>query len=449
MTQIFNMPDVGEGLTEAEVVTWHVQVGDEVSVNQTLIEVETAKAVVDLPSPYAGVVTTLHCAAGDVVPVGSPIITIGGGTDGETPSDSPAESPSESPTEALSETRDATVATPEPMAVETEVSAPRREPVLVGYGTRHGEVARRRRSPGWSPPRIGSGTDERTGRAAPITPPVRKLARSLGVDPAQVAPTGPRGQVTRGDVQQAAAHLTPTARTGSAEPTETRIPVKGVRKHIAEAMVTSAFTAPHVTEWITVDITRTLRLLADLRADRAFANVRLTPLVMVARAVVLSLGRHPEINARWDDAAQEIVQLHDVGLGIAVASPRGLIVPNVAAAQRLSFRELADAIAGLVEDGRANRTTPERMRGGTFTITNVGVFGVEGATPILNPGESAILSLGSTVERPWVHKGRIRKRSVTTLCLSFDHRLVDGELGSQFLADVGRVLESPARALSW
>ncbi|MTG88633.1 2-oxo acid dehydrogenase subunit E2, partial [Cellulosimicrobium sp. BIT-GX5] len=294
-------------------------------------------------------------------------------------------------------------------------------------------------------------------------PPVRKLAKDLGVDLASVAGTGPGGIVTREDVQahheraQAQPLATyadddqPWLASGAVTPDgrQTRVPVKSVRKRTAEAMVTSAFTAPHVTVFHTVDVTRTMRLVHTLRDDREFADVRVTPLLVTAKALLLAVRRHPEINASWDDAAQEIVYKHYVNLGIAAATPRGLVVPNIKDAHRLDLHGLAGEIADLTATARAGRTSPADMSDGTITITNVGVFGIDTGTPILNPGEAAILAFGAIREQPWVHKGKIKKRWVTQLALSFDHRLVDGELGARVLADVARVLEDPARGLVW
>jgi 2-oxoisovalerate dehydrogenase E2 component (dihydrolipoyl transacylase) len=228
---------------------------------------------------------------------------------------------------------------------------------------------------------------------------------------------------------------------------ETREPVKGVRKMMAQAMVDSAFTAPHVTEWVTVDVTRTMRLVDRLKAHRDFRDVKVSPLLVVAKAVCLAMRRTPEINATWDDTTQEVVFKSYVNLGIAAATPRGLVVPNVKDADGLALADLGAAINALTRTAREGRTQPAEMAGGTFTITNVGVFGVDAGTPIINPGESAILALGAVRPQPWVHKGKIKIRDVTTLALSFDHRLVDGEKGSRFLADVAAVLEDPSSAL--
>jgi 2-oxoisovalerate dehydrogenase E2 component (dihydrolipoyl transacylase) len=430
MQQSFSMPDVGEGLTEAEIVDWRVSVGDTVIVNQILVEVETAKAVVELPSPYAGTVTELLFAPGDTVNVGATIITISDSRNVEKPTFVTRAQPADENGELMAESAAA--------------NGQANELVLVGYGVTPTTVRRRPRKPGWSMP------DKRLrpGNQRPYAkPPVRHLARTLGVDIGGIPPTGPQGEVTRNDVMTAAAQTAATPsdpeRGLPGQPAHTRIPIKGIRKQIADAMVRSAFTAPHVTEWVNVDITRSVKLLEKLRADRAWAGVRITPLTLLARAVTYAVTRHPEINATLDAAASEIVQHRDLNLGIAVASPRGLIVPNIRAAQSLSFRELADAMNNLIEQARGNQTKPEHMRNGTLTITNVGVFGIDGATPILNTGESAILAFGRTSQLPWNHKGKVKLRAVTTLSLSFDHRLVDGELGSLVLTDIAAVMERP------
>jgi pyruvate dehydrogenase E2 component (dihydrolipoamide acetyltransferase) len=294
-------------------------------------------------------------------------------------------------------------------------------------------------------------------------PPVRKLARDLGIDLDSINPSGPGGIVTREDVLEYSEDATarnlatypgddagryPEGRV-SAGGRQTRVPVKSVRKRTAEAMVASAFTAPHVTVFHTVDVTKTMKLVARLREDREFADVRVTPLLIALKALLLAVDRHPEVNASWDDAAQEIVYKHYVNLGIAAATPRGLVVPNIKDAHRMSLKELAVALAELTSTARSGRTSPTDMADGTITVTNVGVFGIDTGTPILNPGEAAILAFGAIREQPWVHKGKIRIRHVTQLALSVDHRLVDGELASRLLADVARVLEEPAHGLVW
>jgi len=281
-------------------------------------------------------------------------------------------------------------------------------------------------------------------------PPVRKLARDLGVDLTQLVGTGADGLITRDDVQAAVsaptgvspAPIAPAAR-------EERIPIRGVRKHMAAAMVASAFTAPHVTEFLQVDITETMTTAARLKQLDDFEGLRVSPLLLVAKALLIAARRNPGINATWDEAAQEIVVKSYVNLGIAAATPRGLMVPNIKDADAMSLRQLADAMAELVATAREGRTQPAEMAGGTITITNVGVFGVDNGTPILNAGEAAILCFGAVRQMPWVVKGKVKPRWVTSLSLSFDHRMVDGDLGSRFLADLAAVLEDPSRALVW
>ncbi|MDN5796627.1 MAG: 2-oxo acid dehydrogenase subunit E2, partial [Intrasporangium sp.] len=303
-------------------------------------------------------------------------------------------------------------------------------------------------------------------------PPVRKLAKDLGVDLWSVAGSGDGGIVTREDVQayasgggapapagleaDGATAPSPAAYTlpfGSGE-REVRIPIKGVRKVTAQAMVGSAFTAPHVTEWVTVDVTATMELVKRLKGDREFRDVKVTPLLVLAKAMILAIRRNPGVNATWDEQAQEIVQKNYVNLGIAAATPRGLVVPNIKDAHGMTMLQLAQAIGALTATAREGRTQPAEMSQGTMTITNVGVFGVDSGTPIINPGESAILAFGTIRKQPWVVTGEhgsdeIAIRHITTLALSFDHRLVDGELGSKFLADVARIMEDPGRALVW
>ncbi|MET0449178.1 MAG: dihydrolipoamide acetyltransferase family protein [Aeromicrobium sp.] len=404
----FRLPDVGEGLTEAEIVSWRVSVGDVVEVNDVLVEIETAKSLVELPSPFAGEVTALLVAEGDTVEVGRPIIAIGGGGEPE----------------------------PEPE------SAPERQAMLVGYGPRAETSVRRRRSV--AEPVAAVEPASEPARRPLARPPVRKLAKDLGVDLTALATAD--GIITRADVEAAAA-------SPPVEPEEqgdVRIPVKGVRKATAEAMVRSAFTAPHVTEWVTLDVSRTMDLVTRLKADRAFAGVRVSPTVVVARAICLALRRTPELNARWDEEAQEIVLMGSVNLGVAAATERGLVVPTIAGADRMSLVELATAVADLTTTAREGRTQPAQMSGGTFTLTNIGVFGVDAGTPILNPGEAGILALGSIERRPWVDEHDVVvPRWVTTLALSFDHRVVDGEQGSRFLADVAAILRDPALALTY
>jgi 2-oxoisovalerate dehydrogenase E2 component (dihydrolipoyl transacylase) len=456
------LPDVGEGLTEAEIVSWKVKVGDTVEINDIVCEIETAKSIVELPSPFAGVVSAILAPEGETIAVGTPIIAIGD-------------------------------ADREPAEMEIDLS----NPAASGSGEGESLVGRMKadRGPTRRARKVASGTvatriqtqaSFETGIASPMVeaedpepavpahrpaepmepaalralakPPVRKLAKDLGVDLATLEATGPNGTISREDVERAATgaaapgesatvtqlHLAPGER-------ETREQIKGVRKMMAGAMVQSAFSAPHVTEWITVDATRTVELVERLKARREFRDVKVSPLLVLARACMLAMRRTPVINSFWDEAAQEVVLKHYVNLGIAAATPRGLVVPNVKDAQDLSLVELATALGELTAVAREGRTQPAEMSGGTFTITNVGVFGVDAGTPIINPGESAILCFGTIRKQPWVVSDNgadeIVVRHVTTLALSFDHRHIDGESGSRFLADVAGIIEDPASAL--
>jgi 2-oxoisovalerate dehydrogenase E2 component (dihydrolipoyl transacylase) len=475
----YKLPDPGEGLTEAEIVSWKVKVGDTVKINDVVVEVETAKSLVELPSPFAGTVTAILVEEGETVEVGTPIIAIGDATETPAPAETaaPAE-PAEAPAEGEPEGEEAPMKT------------------LVGYGPRTGEAKRRPRK-GSGTPRSEAGAatqmqvqgafspggaqsqavvegDEpavpaRSARSASESaagagaeanvqvlakPPVRKLAKDLGVDLRQVSPTGPNGTITRADVEgfgsapEAPAEAQPSAAAPArAGERERREPIKGVRKMMGQSMVQSAFTAPHVTEWVTVDVTKTMKYVEKLRSHRDFRDVKVSPLLVLARACILAARRTPEVNATWDDAAGEVVFKNYVNLGIAAATPRGLVVPNVKDADQMSMVELAKAINALAATAREGRTQPSEMSGGSFTITNVGVFGVDAGTPIINPGESAIMAFGAVRKQPWVHKGKIKPRDVTTLALSFDHRLVDGEKGSRFLANVAAILEDPANSL--
>jgi 2-oxoisovalerate dehydrogenase E2 component (dihydrolipoyl transacylase) len=436
----FKLPDVGEGLTEADIIKWHVRPGDTVEVNQTILEIETAKAVVELPCPFEGTVTELLVEEGTTVDVGVPIITVDVGGDVPTGADVVTTPPPESAQEP------GMTGSIAPKVDPTAPQQQKRVPVLVGYGVKPGSTTRR--------PRRAAATAAEPEPVRPAgarvavlaKPPVRKLAKDLGVDLATITGTGPQGSITREDIQQAA---TPPAPVRMVAAREERIPVKGVRKHTAAAMVQSAFTAPHVTEWLQIDITETTNAVRRLRDLPDFEGLKVSPLLLVAKAFLLAARRHPMINAIWDDAAQEIVVKHYVNLGIAAATERGLIVPKVKDAQDLSLPDLARALADLTATARAGKSTPQDLSDGTMTITNVGVFGVDAGTPILTPGESAILAFGQIRDMPWVHEGEIKIRKVTTLALSFDHRVVDGELGSMVLRDVGAMLEDPMRMLAW
>jgi len=524
----FNLPDPGEGLVEAEVVTWRVKVGDTVQINDIIVEIETAKSLVELPVPYAGTVTALLAAEGDTVAVGTPIISVDDGFGGDvapaptssTKTSSTKTSPAGTSPADTAEAGMSAAGIPKAGTLEAATSQGEAASVggaagsgrvanLVGYGPRVTGTKRRARHPAGAPASAGSsaavpavqtpapepavarplvgdlfggqpGSVSRgDGARALAKPPVRKLAKDLGIDLSQVAGSGEGGIVTRADVQlhaatneaagaaigaaggAAADDATLVAAAGAGSPAyllpefagtgerETRVPVKGVRKLTAQAMVASAFTAPHVTEFVTVDVTRTIKLVDRLKADREFRDVKVSPLLIVAKALIIACGRNPGINATWDEVAQEIVVKHYVNLGIAAATPRGLMVPNIKDADRMSLRQLADAMAHLVSTARDGRTPPAAMAGGSITITNVGVFGVDTGTPILNSGEAAILCFGAVRRMPWVVKGKIKARWVTQLGLSFDHRMVDGDLGSLFLADIAALLHDPSKAIAW
>jgi pyruvate dehydrogenase E2 component (dihydrolipoamide acetyltransferase) len=441
MAREFKLPDVGEGLTEADIVSWHVKPGDTVEVNQIIVDIETAKAVVELPSPWDGVVSALLVDEGQTVDVGIPIISIDVAGD------------------VIEEK-------PEPATPNDDMVPAKRTPVLVGYGVRPGTTARRPRKTGVTRPAPYPSTPSAPPAVTPTPvralakPPVRRLARDLGIDLTTLTGTGPQGSVTRDDVEQAVS--TQEGSGGREVPlvggspggrppgeTEQRIPVKGVRKHIAAAMVASAFTAPHVTEFLQVDVTETMSAARRLRDLPEFADVRVSPLLLVAKALLIAVARHPMINSTWDETAQEIVVKHRVNLGIAVASERGLLVPNVKDAGSQSLAGLARSLDALASTARAGKATPSDLSGGTITITNVGVFGVDAGTPILTPGEAAILAFGQVRDMPWVVDGELAVRKVTTLSLSFDHRIVDGQLGSAALRDVGSMLADPMRLFAW
>jgi 2-oxoisovalerate dehydrogenase E2 component (dihydrolipoyl transacylase) len=492
----FKLPDVGEGLTEADIVKWHVQPGDKVTINQIIVEIETAKAVVELPSPYEGVVAGLLVPEGETADVGTPIISVDVDPDADG---------ADLPPVPMGST--ATDLVPPPLAeggtepgihgtLAPKEEKEERQSVLVGYGVKPGSTTRRprraaaavsgaRAAPAPAPAPASAPAAPATAAAsatsAPATsapaepapsgngaavlakPPVRKLAKDLGIDLSRLSGTGPGGSITRDDVESAAraqdtaepaeAGAPVTALREFAPVTavarEERIPIRGVRKHTAAAVAGSAFTAPHVTEFLQIDITETMAATARLRTVPEFAEVRVSPLLLVARAVMIAVARHPMINSSWDEDAQEIVVRHYVNLGIAAATDRGLVVPNIRDAHALSLPGLARALAELAETARAGKATPADLRGGTITITNVGVFGVDTGTPILTPGQAAILAFGQVKDAPWVHEGQLAVRKVTTLALSFDHRIVDGDLGSAVLRDIGAMLEDPLRMLAW
>jgi 2-oxoisovalerate dehydrogenase E2 component (dihydrolipoyl transacylase) len=529
MTELkqFRLPDVGEGLTEAEIVTWHVKPGDRVEDGQVIVDIEAAKGVVELPSPWDGVVTRLLAEEGQTVDVGAPIIAIQVGDPGGTAPSEPAATGSGQGKTDFAERAVVPPAAPagqsaagepqgsepqgsepqggepqggEPQGGEPQGGEPQRHAVLVGYGVKASATTRRARKATATrpetaevptlpdtptePPRLPTAPTAATAATAATAqaaaaaaqaepaapgvrtlakPPVRKLAKDLGISLASVTGSGPDGSITRDDVHRAASDTTVRSAemvsgngAGAATPAaalsrggEERIPVRGVRKHMAAAMVASAFTAPHVTEFLQVDVTETMAALPRVRDLPEFAGLRVSPLLFVARALIVAAGRHPLINSSWDEAAQEIVVRHYVNLGIAVAADRGLLVPNVKNAGELTLPGLARSLQGLAETARAGKATPADLSGGTITITNVGVFGIDAGTPILTPGEAAILAFGQVRDVPWVVDGQLAVRAACTLSLSFDHRIVDGELGSAVLRDVGAMLADPVRMLAW
>ncbi|WP_245666862.1 dihydrolipoamide acetyltransferase family protein [Actinomadura latina] len=444
--KLFKLPDVGEGLTEAEIVKWHVQPGDTVEDGQTIVEIETAKAIVELPCPFDGVVTELLVTEGATVDVGVPIISVD--TEGESAVATPVSEPP-AQTAAL---REEGVPTANEPGMVTPEEPPKRQPVLVGYGVKEASTKRRPRkgSNGAAQPKPPAPRPQPVDNGLPLAkPPVRKMAKDLGVDLATITGSGPQGSITRDDVL--AAQGTPQQAPVQAGPREERMPVKGVRKATAAAVSGSAFTAPHVTEFLQVDVTRTMETVKRLRELPEFADVKVSPLLLVARALLTAVRRHPMVNSTWEDGPDgaEIVVKRYVNLGIAAATERGLIVPKVKDAQDLDLPGLARALNELAQKARAGKASPADLSGGTISITNVGVFGVDTGTPILTPGEAAILAFGQIRDMPWVHEGELAIRKVTTLALSFDHRIVDGELGSRVLRDVGDMLEDPIRMLAW
>ena len=504
MSQIFELPDVGEGLTEAEILSWKVAVGSQVAINDVLVEIETAKSVVELPSPYAGTVEKLYAAEGDTVETGSPIIAISGGENSG--SDTPAPAAQSLPEAVTSEpdsdsrplvgsgpkadtvkrrarkSRTAPIAS-SPVAtaapsVPAQPAAPA-EPLLghapVDAGNRNAgllsELADRASKLVENSPlntvvqRLTGAQNVPAQAAAPqapaapavaqtlAAPPVRLAAKEMGVDLTQVPPTGSRGQVTKQDLLNYVAHLNDVQESNdkhwypsnSAGDRIERIPVRGVRKATAKAMVHSAFTAPHVSIFVDVDATRTMEFVKRLKKSRHFEGIKVTPLLVLAAAVIWAAERNPQVNATWTDS--EIQIKHYMNLGIAAATPRGLMVPNIKDAQELSLRELAVALNNLTTRAREGKTQPAEMANGTLTITNIGSLGIDTGTPIINPGEVAIVAFGTIKQKPWVVDGEVIPRWVTTLGGSFDHRLLDGDLSARFMADVAAILEEPAMLL--
>ena len=444
----FNLPDVGEGLTEAEIVSWKVKPGDTVTVNQVIVEIETAKSLVELPCPFAGVISELMAAEGDTVEVGKPIISATVADDAVGATVAQAESVA-AVHQAVAD------------VAASSAAAEERTPNLVGYGVAdpNGPVRRKRAAtpvstntaaitaiPAAAVGHLAVPTHPETQVLA--KPPIRKLAADLGVDLGKVTPTGLNGDITREDVlgmaQQASVFRNLSTPAAPSE-REERIPVKGVRKAIASAMVSSAFTAPHVSIFVDVDATRTMEYVKRLKASTDFAGTKVTPLLIMAKAMMWAVRRNPMVNATF--TAEEIIVHNFVNFGIAAATPRGLIVPNIKDADQMSMLELAQAIEQLAATAREGKTTPADMKDGTITITNIGVFGVDTGTPILNPGEVAIVALGSIRPKPWVVNNEIQVRQVTTIGATFDHRVVDGDVASRFVQDVASVIEEPALLL--
>ena len=467
----FPLPDVGEGLTEAEIVQWRVAPGDRIVLDQVFVEIETAKSLVELPSAFEGVVSELLVDEGRTVDVGTPILVIQtDAPDADAAAPAPAAAAPTAPTApAVPAPPSGTVASHAPAASEGGGA------VLVGHGSSGPAPTRRKRHPipGGAHERLAARTEAETPAPAPAAagdeaataaatspvrpeprvpviakPPIRKLAKDLGVDLSRVAPTGAMGEITRDDVIRDASQVSVFRNIQTPElPTdrETRVPVKGVRKAIANAMVQSAYSAPHVSVFVDVDASRTMEYVKRLKASPDYAGVRVSPLLIMAKAMIWAVRRNPTVNAQWTD--DEIIIKHFVNLGVAAATPRGLLVPNVKEAQGMTMVELATALEQLTLTAREGKTQPAEMQGGTITVTNIGVFGMDTGTPILNPGEVAIVALGTIKQKPWVVDGEVRPRYVTTIGASFDHRVVDGDVASRFLADVASIIEEPALLL--
>lgn len=507
MAEIFELPDVGEGLTEADILSWKITEGQTVAVNDVIVEIETAKSVVELSSPYAGTVEKIHVAEGETVEVGAALITVGGGAGAESGQDAPAAAaqsdsatggaqgtPERASGEQGSEQKALVGSGPRPDPVKRR---PRKRPAAVpqrpepapaprhtapvqqsaeqterkllrgGLNNPLGNLIERasaliegglRRLPGTEKDPVADGPVASIPRRVALAkPPVRKAAQDMGIDLADVQATGEHGQVTKRDLLSYAAHV---RESQDEQPVQSnsfwipkgaggdrleRIKVRGVRKATAQAMVNSAFTAPHVSIFVDVDATRTMEFVKRLKKSRHFEGVKVTPLLILAKAVIWATARNPQVNATWTD--QEILIKHFMNLGIAAATPRGLMVPNIKDAQDLSLLELAEALNELTTRAREGKTQPAEMSQGTMTITNIGALGIDTGTPIINPGEVAIVAFGTIKQKPWVVDGEVIPRWVTTLGGSFDHRVVDGDLSARFMADVAAVLEEPALLL--
>ncbi|TFI43551.1 2-oxo acid dehydrogenase subunit E2 [Rhodococcus sp. 1R11] len=420
--QVFLLPDLGEGLTEAEIVEWKVKPGDTVTIDQVVVEVETAKASVEVPCPFEGVVGELHAAEGTSLAVGAPLISITGGAVADAP------------------------AAHERYREEERAGSGN---VLIGYGTGHGPTGRRKRSaapPQWRekvPPEALNRTTAQHISHAPkvLSPIVRSMALEGGLDLASIETAGGHGVITRADVERALAG-SPVA---SSSEGVTRIPITGIRKTIADKLSRSRSEIPEATVWVDVDATALLQARRDL--DASIDGVKVTLLAVLAKLTMIALAKFPELNSTVDTAAGEILRYENVGLGIAAQTDRGLMVPVVPQADKADLKELSERLAELTELARTGSLPAARLSGGTFTLNNYGVFGVDGSAAIINHPEAAILGIGRIIDRPWVVDGQLAVRKVAQLSLAFDHRVCDGGVAGGFLRTVADFVENPVVAL--
>ncbi|MBY4226994.1 2-oxo acid dehydrogenase subunit E2 [Rhodococcus fascians] len=409
--QVFLLPDLGEGLTEAEIVEWKVKPGDTVTIDQVVVEVETAKASVEVPCPFEGVVGELHATEGTSLAVGAPLISITGGAVADTP------------------------AAHERYREEERAGSGN---VLIGYGTGYGPTGRRRRASHVS----GNSTQATNFHShAPkvLSPIVRSMALQGGLDLASIDVAGSHGVITRADVERALSSSTPSAEG------VTRIPITGIRKTIADKLSRSRAEIPEATVWVDVDATALLQARRDL--DASIDGVKVTLLAVLAKLTMIALSRFPELNSTVDTAAGEILRYENVGLGIAAQTDRGLMVPVVPQADKADLKELSERLAELTELARTGSLPAARLSGGTFTLNNYGVFGVDGSAAIINHPEAAILGIGRIIDRPWVVDGQLAVRKVAQLSLAFDHRVCDGGVAGGFLRTVADFVENPVVAL--
>ncbi|MEU4737912.1 MULTISPECIES: dihydrolipoamide acetyltransferase family protein [Streptomyces] len=445
----FKLPDLGEGLTEAEIVRWLVSVGDVVAIDQPVVEVETAKAMVEVPCPYGGVVTARFGEEGEELPVGAPLLTVAVGAEEEAPAASGGAGAAAGPAAGGS----------------SEPADEGSGNVLVGYGTST-STARRRRvrpaapsapaAPRAAAPAAPAAPTAARAPAAPvegpvpvISPLVRKLARERGIDLRQVRGSGPDGLILRVDVEhastaQAPAETAPAPAVPAAAPAGAaveRVPLRGVRGAVADKLTRSRREIPDATCWVDADATE---LMAARAAMNAAGGPKISVLALFARICTAALARYPELNSRVDLEAREIVRLPEVHLGFAAQTDRGLVVPVVRDAHGRSAEDLTAEFARLTEVARAGALTPADLTGGTFTLNNYGVFGVDGSTPIINHPEAAMLGVGRIIPKPWVHGGELAVRQVVQLSLTFDHRVCDGGTAGGFLRYVADCVEQPA-----